>query len=98
MLDDICTKVDPALIKLRPTYKLETSPGNQQWGFLLTYPSDPVKAAALIEGIAAAGLTDPGAKRADRIMRVPGSVNIKHGEPFEARLLGRTIDLDQHWA
>ena len=67
-------------IKLSPSNILETSPDNFQWGFLFTEGVDPAKARALIEGIAAAGLTDKGAKRADRIMRVPGSINEKPGK------------------
>jgi hypothetical protein len=91
--DDIGTKVDPAKVKLQPSYKLETSPGNFQWGYLLTYGSDPAKAAALIQGLADAGLTDEGAKRADRVVRVPGSINEKPTlkEPFIARLV------EKHW-
>ena len=89
VLDDVGTKVRDEDIKLDPSFVIETSPGNYQYWYLLVYPADPARAAALIEGIAAAGLTDPGAKRADRIVRVPGSVNRKESlsEPFEARVV-----------
>jgi hypothetical protein len=91
VLDDVGTKVDPKKILLQPSYKLETSPGNFQWGYLLTYGSDPAKAAALIQGLADAGLTDNGAKRGDRVVRVPGSLNDKYEAPFIARLV------EEHW-
>ena len=88
VLDDVGAKVDEQLkSKLEPTYKLETSPGNFQWGYALRSGAEPARAAALIEGLANAGLTDNGAKRADRIMRLPGSLNDKYGEPFYARLV-----------
>ena len=93
VLDDIGTKVDRKLLKnlLPPTYKLRTSMpdgiSNEQWGYLFEYGVAPDRAAALIEALAQAGLTDPGAKRADRIMRVPGSVNEKYDPPFISELL-----------
>jgi hypothetical protein len=91
VLDDVGAKVDPRLIKLQPTYKLRTSMpngvSNEQWGYVLEIGVEPARAAALIEALAKAGLTDAGAKRADRIMRLPGSINDKYGEPFAAELL-----------
>lgn len=89
VLDDIGTKVDDLKVNLDPSIIIETSPGNFQYWYLLTSPADPAKAAALIEGIAAAGLTDMGARRADRIVRVPGSINRKPEleEPFAARIV-----------
>jgi hypothetical protein len=89
VLDDIGTKVDRKLLegKLAPSCRIETSPGNEQWHYFIKEGCDPARAAALIEALAQAGLTDPGAKRADRIMRPPGSINTKYGEPFAARVL-----------
>lgn len=97
ILDDVGTKVDPDLIKLPPTYKLRTSNGNQQWGFKLSYPIEPGQYAALMEAIAEAGLTDAGAIRADRIMRVPGSINHKYETPFTAELIEADWDLTYSW-
>ena len=101
VLDDVAPEgapvgpkqIDPRLIKVQPSYKLETSPGNFQWGYVLGYGSDPAKAAALIEAISAAKLTDKGAGGAQRIVRVPGSINEKStlAEPFVARLV------EEHW-
>lgn len=98
VLDDVGTKIPASNIKAKPTYRLMTSPGNEQWGFLLTYPIDPGQYAALLEAIAAAGLTDKGAIRADRIMRVPGSINTKYGEPFTAVLVEENWGLTYSWS
>lgn len=89
VLDDIGTKV--ALEKLppglRPTWAIETSPGNFQVGFMLATPVDPARASALIEALAKAGFTDPMAKSDVRLVRVPGSLNGKPKlETFAARL------------
>lgn len=75
VLDDCGTKVP--LPTVPPTWALESSPGNFQYGYKLAGGAEPAEAAALIEALAEAGHTDPGAKRADRVMRVPGSLNAK---------------------
>jgi len=79
VLDDCGTKVPvPAA---EPTWALESSPGNFQYGYKLAGGADPGEAAAVIDALIAGGHTDKGAGRADRVMRVPGSVNAKpqHG-------------------
>lgn len=89
VLDDVGTKIalDRLPPGLRPTYALETSPGNFQVGFRFTTAVEPHRAAALIEALARADFTDAGAQGAVRIMRVPGSLNGKpqHGD-WRARL------------
>jgi hypothetical protein len=93
VLDDVGTKVDKAKLKgkLEPTFKLRTSMpegiSNEQWVYVFEYGVEPARAAALIEALAIAGLTDAGAKRADRIMRLPGSVNEKYSPPFICEVL-----------
>ena len=97
VLDDIGTKVDRSRLEglLPPTYKMRTSMpviggkpvSNEQWGYVFKEGVDPARANALIEALAQAGLTDAGAKRADRIMRLPGSLNLKYNPPFAAELL-----------
>lgn len=94
VLDDVGTKVSRETIKLTPSYVLESSAGNFQYGYVLAEGIEPARAAALIEALAAAGLTDPGAKRADRIMRVPGSLNDKYSPPFAARLAAWNPEID----
>lgn len=91
VLDDVGTKVDRRLIKLEPTYTLRSSMpdgvSNEQWGYAFVEGVPPERAAALIEALAEKGLTDRGARRADRIMRLPGSLNEKFDPPFVAELL-----------
>jgi hypothetical protein len=97
-LDDVGTKskVPP----LEPTWKMETSPGNYQWGYV--FREQPTKGAycAAINAIAAAGYTDPGATNPVRNIRLPGSVNLKPGrDAFEAKLVefheGREFTLEE---
>jgi len=88
MLDDIGTKsLTPSL---QPTWKIETSPGNYQWGYTFALDDQPSKAdfSAAISAIAEAGFTDPGAVNPVRLFRIPGSVNLKRGKgDFPARMV-----------
>lgn len=87
VLDDVGTKskVPP----LEPTWKIETSPGNFQWGYTFALDDQPTKAefAAAIKAIADAGFTDAGAINPVRNFRIPGSVNIKPGRGDFAAVL-----------
>lgn len=93
VLDDVGTKVSRETLKgkLAPTGKLRTSmpkgKSNEQWIYAFDEGVPPDRAAALIQALADAGLTDKGSRRADRIMRVPGSLNEKYDPPFAAELL-----------
>lgn len=88
--DDIGTKATE--LPVAPTYILETSAGNYQWGYAL-HPvdvSDPHGAAhydACLRALAEAGYSDPGVRGASRMMRLPGSL---HRTGFVARVV--------HWA
>jgi len=100
MLDDVGTKSKTP--PLEPTWKIETSHGNQQWGYIFDLDNQPTKGefTAAITAIAAAGYTDGGATNAVRNVRVPGSINYKPGkDSFEAKLLEfheeREFTLDQ---
>ena len=89
VLDDVGTK-SRRPEGLTPTWRMETSPGNEQWGFVFALDDQPTKAeyAAAIEAIAEAGYTDPGACNAVRNFRLPGSVNLKPGrDGFASRLI-----------
>jgi len=79
MLDDVGTK--SRIPQLEPTWKIETSPGNYQWGYAFEPDAQPKKGdfAAAIRAIAGAGYTDPGACNPVRNVRIPGSINIKPG-------------------
>lgn len=86
VLDDIGTKATPPAVE--PSWKLESSAGNFQWGYIIE-PEDVADPAgdAYVEGclkaLANAGHTDPGARGTYRVMRVPGSL---HKTGFVARI------------
>ncbi len=85
MLDDIGTKAKEP--PLAPTWKIETSPGNFQWGYAFSEQPTKAQFVAAMSAIAEAGYTDPGASNAVRNFRLPGSVNHKPGmNGFEAVL------------
>ena len=89
MLDDIGTKVAMERLTVRPSWLLETSPGNHQAGYLLCEPlTDGPAADRLMNAIVAARLCDPGANgpRA-RLARLPVGVNGKHMPPFPCRMV-----------
>lgn len=79
VLDDINTKVLPDRVEgLAPTYIIETSPSNFQYGFLLTEPiNDPDVVVRLQAAVSAAGLSDAGAMGAARWARLPYAINGK---------------------
>jgi putative DNA primase/helicase len=90
VIDDVGTKVQAERILAAPTWILETSPGNYQWGFLLEEWTEDIQGAdALFAGLVAAGLQDKGVSKACRLFRIPGSINDKPGrDSFEAVLHG----------
>jgi hypothetical protein len=77
----------PNIPPLEPTWKIETSPGSFQWGYV--FGEQPTKAdfTAAIRAIADAGYTDPGACNAVRNFRLPGSINLKPGRNNFAAVL-----------
>ena len=88
VLDDIGTK--SKLPPLAPTWIIETSPDNYQWGYTFALDDQPLKGdfSAAIKAIAAAGYTDGGAINPVRNFRLPGSVNLKPGrDSFASRLV-----------
>ena len=86
MLDDIGTKSKTPPVP--PTWVIETSENNFQWGYAFTEQPSKGEFVAAIHAIAAAGYTDPGATNAVRNCRLPGSVNLKLGrDAFAARLV-----------
>jgi hypothetical protein len=77
VLDDVGTKSKAP--PLEPTWKIETSPDNYQWGYTFSLDDQPKheEFSAAIKAIAEAGFTDRGACNAVRNFRIPGSVNLK---------------------
>ena len=77
VLDDIGQKTDAPDVE--PTYKLESSPGSFQWGYGLLPGDDLDRYEALLEAIHQKGWGDEGAGGSYRVVRVPGSANLKEG-------------------
>jgi len=75
ILDDIGTKAEAPPVE--PTYKLESSEGNFQWGYRIHPYTDLTRFDAIINAITARGYGDEGAEGCNRVMRLPGSVNTK---------------------
>jgi hypothetical protein len=85
VLDDVGTKAK--VPPLEPTWKIETSPGSFQWGYVFNEQPTKGEYTAAIKAIADAGYTDPGAINAVRNFRLPGSVNLKPGRENFASVL-----------
>ena len=88
VLDDVGTKskVPP----LAPTWIIETSPDNYQYGYTFALDDQPLKGdfSAAIKAIADAGFTDGGAINPVRNFRVAGSVNLKpNRDSFASKLI-----------
>lgn len=82
--DDVREKLDIEQVKRLPipTYKLETSPGSEQWGWVLSQPcTDRNMVENLLDGLVEKGLSpsgkDPGMKGVTRYVRLPEGVNTK---------------------
>lgn len=88
MLDDVGSKVDAARITLPPSWRIETSPGNYQVGFIFGEPlTDGSLADQLMKAVIAADLCDPGAGGPQsRLARLPLAMNGKHEPPFRCVL------------
>ena len=63
ILDDIGTEKGPVPPTLPPSWIIETSPGNQQWGYILDDVITEQQGADLTRGVAAAGLADCESRR-----------------------------------
>ena len=85
MVDDVGTKVPRSAVEaVPPSARFETSPGNEQWWYLLREPErDLPRFDALIRAFIAGRLLgeDPGMSGVNRVGRLPGFVNgkAKHG-------------------
>ncbi len=94
VLDDIGTKASEPPV--RPSWILESSPGNYQWGYLLDPGDNWGRYEALVEYCHQQGWGDAGAGGSYRLMRVPGSANIKPGRQ-NFRSVVRELD-DAVWS
>lgn len=81
MVDDVGTKVERSVVEgMSPTFRIETSPGNEQWWYLL---DEPCRDAATFDGVIRAFISgkllgaDPGMAGVNRVGRLPGFQNAK---------------------
>jgi hypothetical protein len=85
VVDDVGPKVQPGVcleMLGEPSYRLETSPGNEQWGYLFNEPiTDRWAAEVLVDEMIRRGLTadgtDPGMRGVTRYVRLPVGSNTK---------------------
>ena len=98
VLDDIGTKVPADAIKATPTYILETSPNNFQYGYVLSEAVTNLAAATgLVQVIYNAGLSDGGGKMPTKIVRLPEGIHGKAG-PTQG-FVTRIVSLDgPYWS
>jgi len=88
MLDDIGTKIPAERVALDPSWRIETSLGNFQLGYIIAAPiTDSAVADRLMNAIINAGLCDPGAGGPTaRLARLPVAMNGKHNPPFPCQM------------
>ena len=103
LLDDIGQKANPTLaLQLfgEPSYKIQTSPGSQQWGYLLERLATNDEIAPIHSRLMALAFTDKNGLSAVRNARLPAGINNKpeYGEAerdgldTRARAHDRAID------
>ena len=93
--DDIGGKVDRELITVEPSWIIETSSNNFQYGYIFQTPIDELhQAEELANAIIKAELTDPGNDGpATRLARLPVGVNGKYVPSFKCNLTSWHPDL-----
>lgn len=98
VIDDVRQKIDvKKLAKLgEPSWILETSPGSEQWGFILAEPCvDRAKVEAILNGLIkklCVNGIDSGFSGVTRLVRLPEGYNLKekhsmNGRPFKCKIL-----------
>lgn len=99
VLDDVREKLDIHAVRRlpAPSYILETSPGSEQWGYILNTPcTERGRAENLLDGLVANGLApngkDPGMRGVTRYVRLPDGWNTKEskmidGKPFKCQMI-----------
>ena len=98
VLDDIGTKVKEN--DLTPSYIIETSAGNYQWGYILKEPIRDVELAdELIKTIyqTGTGLTDTGGAQVTKLVKLPIGRNLKAGRDDFTITLHELNDLRYDW-
>lgn len=81
VLDDVGTKATAPPAAAVPTYRIESSPGNEQWGYVLKQPlRDVNRAERLVAAIYATEHTDSGGRLVNKFVRLPAGINGKERE------------------
>ena len=105
--DDVQEKLPLDLVNLLPvpSYKMYTSAGSQQWGWILDTPEeDMARVDNLLDGLVAKGVApsgvDPGMRGTTRYVRLPEGHNTKakryvNGKPFDCYLSEWNPELHQ---
>lgn len=87
VLDDIGTKVKIESLPQefrKPSYIIESSPGNFQYGLVLEEPIEDYNVAgALIQLVYTSGVTDAGGRMPGKLVRLPFGINGKAGEKHD---------------
>ena len=90
VLDDVKEKLAMSEVKKlpSPSWILETSPGSEQWGYILDEPcADRAMVENLLDGLVANGLApegkDPGMKGVTRYVRLPDGHNTKQSKMID---------------
>lgn len=96
VVDDVGTKSNPPPVA--PSYILETSENNFQFGYLLepfdvSTPEGRLVYDSVLYSLAEAGMNDPGFRSASRLARLPGSV---HRTGFRAQITSWEPDRSWH--
>lgn len=82
VLDDVGTKATQPPASAKPTYRIESSPGNEQWGYVLSQPlTDITRAERLVAAIYATDHTDSGGRLVNKFVRLPAGINGKERTP-----------------
>ena len=90
VLDDVGTKADAGRCREllgEPSFIVETSKDNCQWGYLPETPITASDIGPLHEAIKVLGAADPSGLNSVRYMRLPAGINGKRGAEFRVRLL-----------
>jgi len=89
VLDDIGEKIPLEKIPkaFDPTYIIESSPGNFQYGYVLDEPINVLaEAETLVQLVYDGGFSDAGGKMATKLVRLPDGVNGKIGDKRDFRV------------
>lgn len=84
LLDDVGTKADPSAVRTtlgEPSYRIETSPGNEQWGYLPTVALKPDELDKLHGKLKALKACDRSGVNSVRYGRLPAGKNRKSSSP-----------------